>query len=105
MKREKKNTKRVFLLVVYFSFKTRRIIIYPTMLIGVISEAVLIERKFTSFCKYECSGVQRGSGMANFDDIFEENIEEDEQHSRSSEDFVPCIPDPIVIRGVGSMTV
>lgn len=43
--------------------------------------------------------------MANFDAIFDENLQEDEQSSRSSDDPVPLTPEPVVIRGVGHMTV
>ena len=43
--------------------------------------------------------------MANFDAIFDENFDEDEHHSRVSDEYVPMSPDPIVIRGIGHMTV
>ncbi|XP_001626320.2 cysteine-rich hydrophobic domain-containing protein 2 [Nematostella vectensis] len=41
--------------------------------------------------------------MANFDAIFDENIEGVEE-SRISEDYVPNQPEPVVVRGVGHMT-
>lgn len=43
--------------------------------------------------------------MANFDTIFDETIEEDDHHSRISEDYTPVTPEHVVIRGVGHMTV
>ena len=41
--------------------------------------------------------------MANFDAIFDENIES-EADSRISDDYVPVQKDPVVVRGVGHMT-
>lgn len=41
--------------------------------------------------------------MANFDAIIDENIET-EDVSRVSEDYVPVKKDPVVVRGVGHMT-
>lgn len=43
--------------------------------------------------------------MANFDAIFDENLQEDEQSSRVSEENVQVTLEPVVIRGVGHMTV
>lgn len=43
--------------------------------------------------------------MANFDAIFDENLQEDERSSRVSEEHVQVTPEPVVIRGVGHMTV
>lgn len=43
--------------------------------------------------------------MANFDAIFDENLQEDEQGSRASSEHVQVTPEPVVIRGVGHMTV
>ncbi|PFX33397.1 cysteine-rich hydrophobic domain-containing protein 2-like [Stylophora pistillata] len=43
--------------------------------------------------------------MANFDAIFDENLREDEQSSRVSDENVQVTPEPVVIRGVGHMTV
>lgn len=40
--------------------------------------------------------------MADFDEIYEEQ-EENEDHSEES--FVPTVPDPVVVRGAGNMTV
>ncbi|KXJ19452.1 cysteine-rich hydrophobic domain-containing protein 2 [Exaiptasia diaphana] len=42
--------------------------------------------------------------MANFDAIFDENIES-EADSRISDDYVPIQKDPVVVRGVGHMTI
>lgn len=41
--------------------------------------------------------------MANFDAIFDENIEV-EAESRVSDDFVLVQKEPVVVRGVGHMT-
>lgn len=41
--------------------------------------------------------------MANFETIFLENVEED-VNSRYLNDSRPIKPDPVVIRGVGNMT-
>ena len=43
--------------------------------------------------------------MANFDAIFDENLQEDEQSSRVSDENVQVTLEPVVIRGVGHMTV
>lgn len=43
--------------------------------------------------------------MANFDAIFDENLQEDEQGSRASSEHVQVTPESVVIRGVGHMTV
>lgn len=43
--------------------------------------------------------------MANFDAIFDENLQEDEQSSRVSNENVQVTLEPVVIRGVGHMTV
>lgn len=43
--------------------------------------------------------------MANFDAIFDENLQEDERDSRASDEHVQVTPEPVVIRGVGHMTV
>lgn len=43
--------------------------------------------------------------MANFDAIFDENLQEDEQSSRVSDENVQVTVEPVVIRGVGHMTV
>lgn len=43
--------------------------------------------------------------MANFDAIFDENLQEDEQSSRVSDENVQVKLEPVVIRGVGHMTV
>lgn len=43
--------------------------------------------------------------MANFDAIFDENLQEDERGSRASDEHVRVTPEPVVIRGVGHMTV
>ena len=43
--------------------------------------------------------------MANFDAIFDENLQEDERGSRASDEHVQVTPEPVVIRGVGHMTV
>jgi len=43
--------------------------------------------------------------MANFDAIFDENLQEDEQSSRVSDEHVQVTPEPVVVRGVGHMTV
>lgn len=43
--------------------------------------------------------------MANFDAIFDENLQEDEQVSQASDEHVQVTPEPVVIRGVGHMTV
>lgn len=43
--------------------------------------------------------------MANFDAIFDENLQEDERSSRVSDEHVQVTPEPVVIRGVGHMTV
>lgn len=43
--------------------------------------------------------------MANFDAIFDENLQEDEQVSQVSDELVQVTPEPVVIRGVGHMTV
>lgn len=41
--------------------------------------------------------------MADFDAIYEEEEEENEQNLE--EQYVKMVPDPIVIRGAGNMTV
>ena len=41
--------------------------------------------------------------MANFDAIFDENIETEED-SRVSDDYVAVKREPVVVRGVGHMT-
>ena len=41
-------------------------------------------------------------GMADFDAIYEE---EEENEQNSEENYVPAVPDPIVVRGAGNMTV
>lgn len=43
--------------------------------------------------------------MANFDAIFDENLQEDERSSRVSDEHVHVTPESVVIRGVGHMTV
>lgn len=41
--------------------------------------------------------------MADFDAIYEEEEEENEQNSEDH--YVTIVPDPIVVRGAGNMTV
>ncbi|KAJ7350223.1 Cysteine-rich hydrophobic domain-containing protein 2 [Desmophyllum pertusum] len=41
--------------------------------------------------------------MANFDAIFDENLQEDERSSRVSDEHVHVTPESVVIRGVGHM--
>lgn len=44
--------------------------------------------------------------MASFDTIFNDNIEEDDsENTQISLDYSQTTPEPIVIRGVGHMTV
>lgn len=43
--------------------------------------------------------------MANFDAIFDENLQEDERSSRVSDEHARVTPEPVVVRGVGHMTV
>lgn len=40
--------------------------------------------------------------MADFDAIYEE---EEDNEQNSEEQYVPAVPDPIVVRGAGNMTV